>query len=115
MKRILFTALSLLVFLVSKAGDGEYAVDKIPAELLKHAHAVKRFEEIRFEVINVEKARYYRRVAYTILDEKGDDFADFVENYDKLESIESIEGRLFDAGGKKLKSLKKGDVQDKSG
>lgn len=90
-----------------KAGDGDYAVSKIPASLLKDANAVKRFEEIRFEVIHKGKARYFKKFAYTILNEKGDEFAACYENYDKLQSVESIEGRLFDENGKRIKALKK--------
>ena len=48
---------SLLVM----AGEGQYAVSKIPAALLKNAHAVKRFEKTEYEVISFTKARYYEK------------------------------------------------------
>ena len=37
------------------------------------------------------------------------------EEYDKFNSIESIDGALYDAQGKKLKSVKKSDISDESG
>lgn len=114
MKRLLIFIIVIAVAIQSRAGDIEYAVNKIPVALLKNAHAVKRYEDKRFEVISVDKARYYQKVAYTILNEKGDKFAHCLENYDKLQSVESIEGRIYDENGKKIKSLKQSDIQDRS-
>ncbi|HET9057945.1 MAG TPA: DUF3857 domain-containing protein [Chitinophagaceae bacterium] len=113
MKICLFLLATLsITFLM--AADGEYAVSKIDTALLRNANAVKRFEEIRFEVKELNKAKYYRTYIITILNEKGDKFAVFSEYYDKLQSIESIEGFLYDAAGNKIKSVKKSDIQDRS-
>ncbi len=102
---------AIVIFLLSSlssfAGDGEYAVSKIPAELLKNASVVKRMETERFEITNDNKAKYYRKVAYTILNENGDQWGYFSEGYDKLISIESFDGWLYDANGKKLESEKR--------
>ena len=110
---------AIVIFLLSSlssfAGDGEYAVSKIPAELLKNASVVKRMETERFEITNDNKAKYYRKVAYTILNENGDQWGYFSEGYDKLISIESFDGWLYDANGKKLKNLKKDDIKDVTG
>jgi uncharacterized protein YdcH (DUF465 family) len=108
------TLLMLLSAAPLLAADGEYAVSKIDTALLKNANAVKRFEEIRFEVRELDKAKIYRTYVITVLNEKGDHFASFAEHYDKLQSVESIEGSLYDADGKKIKSLKKSDIQDRS-
>lgn len=117
MKKLLLFIMAPFVFLASsKAGEGEgYAVNKIPAALLKNADAVKRMEDIRFEVVSKEKAIYYHKVAYTVLNENGDRYAQCLEYYDKLQSVDYIEGTLFNADGKKIKSLKKSDIQDRSG
>lgn len=93
----------------------EYAVGNIPSALLKDAHVVKRKESIRYEITESNKAKYYQKVAYTILDESGDRWASFFEYYNKLRSIETFEGSLFDASGKKIRSLKKSDIRDVSG
>ncbi len=97
------------------AGEGEYAVSRIPAALLKGANVIKRSEELRFEITEKNKARYYTKVAYTILNEQGERWAIYSEGYDKLMSIESFEGSLFDANGVKIKSLKKADIKDVTG
>lgn len=101
---------------VSAPGDEqEYAVANIPKDLLKNANAVKRKEEVLFEITEGNRAKLRRKVAFTILNEQGDKWSFFGEGYDKLQSIESFEGTLFDADGKKIKSLKKSDIKDVSG
>ena len=109
----------LLCFFYSVAsasgGDPDYSIANIPKELLKNANAVKRTEEILFEITEGNRAKFRRKVAYTILNEQGDKWAYFGEGYDKLQSIESFDGTLFDANGKKIKNLKKADIKDVSG
>lgn len=107
--------ISFFGFFNCYAQDGNYAVNKIPAQLLVNSNVVKRFEELRFEVIDIGKARLYHKYVITILNEKGNGHANLHMEYDKLHSIESIEGRLYDESGKKIKTLKKGDIQDLSG
>lgn len=106
------------LFLLSQslwAGNGDYAVSKIPPALLKNAHAVKRMESLRFEVINTGEAILRKKYAITILDENGDRFAAFVEYYDKLHELKNIEGVLYDAEGRELKRLKNKQILDLSG
>jgi hypothetical protein len=108
----------LLLFLCctgATATEGEYAFNRISAAMLKDAHAVKRFEHMTFEINSEKRATYRHKIAFTILDEQGDKWAYFGEGYDKLRSIESFEGSLYDAAGKKIKSLKKSDIKDVSG
>lgn len=114
MKSFLSTFILLLSALLLKASDGDYAVGKIDTALLKKANAVKRYEDIQFEVIALDRARYYHKYAITILNEKGDHFANMVEHYDKLQSVVSIEGKLYDAFGQKIKTLKSSDLKDVS-
>jgi hypothetical protein len=107
--------LSLTATLTYAGDKTDYAVSNIPPELLKNANAVVRSDETRFELTDVDRARMTRRYAITILNERADDEAQFAGDYDKLHSIESVEGTLYDAAGKKVKSLKKADLGDYSG
>ena len=101
--------------LFSFAGDGPYAVKNIPEKLLKNAHVVKRYEELRFELYNLEKAVMYHKVVYTILDENGDDFAQTGSSYDKkFTDVPEISGRLYNANGEKIKSVKSSEILDRS-
>ncbi len=112
---LLFLVLSNACCLFAKAGDGDYAVSKIPPSLLINANAVKRSCDQRFEVLSLKKAIYSYKVAYTILNENGDRFADCGEYYDKFHTIGFINGTLYNAMGKKIKSVKKADIEDRSG
>lgn len=114
MKKIISVLLFICSGITLFAADGDYAVSKIPVQLFVNANAVKRVEEIRFELLDVDHARYYHKVAYTILNEKGDRFAGCLETYDKLHSVENMDGSLFDAGGKKIKSVKRSEITDRS-
>src|SRR5882724_2110631 len=101
--------------MAARAGDGNYAVSSIPEALMKNANVVKRFEEVRFTIKSINKANYYRHYVYTVLNEKGDGFASCVEGYDKLISFDYMDGTLYDAAGKKIRSLKKSEIRDYSG
>ena len=97
----------LLSFSVFSAEEN-YAVSKIPPSLLAGASAVKRNELIRFEIKNPGSAIYYYKTAVTILNENGDEYAGWQEDYDdKFTTIRSVNATLFDGNGKKIRSLKK--------
>ncbi len=113
-KKGLTILMALCVCLSLLAGDGEYAVAKIPAALLKNANVVKRFGETRYEVGSYTKMKVYEKIVITILNENGDGFAGLYKYYDKFRSIKSIEGKIYDAAGKEIKSLKTKDVEDRS-
>lgn len=107
--------LQLLSFAVF-AADNDYAVSKIDPSLLAGASAVKRYELVRFEIKNPGSAVYYYKTVTTILNENGDEHAGWQEGYDdKFTSIRSVDATLYDANGKKIRSLKKADIRDVSG
>ncbi len=115
MKKIfLFINLSIFSFLVN-ANDGDFAVSKIDPALLKNAHAVVRVDEMKFEIKSLTHTNTTNHYAITILNEKGERWADFYEYYNKYREINSIEGILYDAEGKELKKIKKKDTKDESG
>ncbi len=114
-KRLYFFVLTFLYYGPLLASDGDYAVSKIPAALVKNAHAVKRMEIISFEIVNTGEAILRKKYAITIMDENGDKQAGFAEYYDKLQEIRNIEGTLYDATGKELKRLKNRQIIDATG
>lgn len=113
MKKLLAGTAFLLSGLCVSA-QNKYPVSAIPAALLKGANVVKRMEEIRFEIVNLHEAAYIRKYALTILNEHGQDYADLVVGYDKMQKVENIEGALYDAGGNQLKKVKGKDINDYS-
>jgi hypothetical protein len=107
-----YTYLFILACVCTVANAQDYAVSRIPAELLKNANMVKRVESVRFEVFNTHKAVTRTKLAVTILNEKADYYSGMREYYDKLQEISSIEGSLYDETGKLVKKLKPKDIQD---
>src|SRR5690349_6972207 len=105
----------LICFTRSGAADGEYAVSKIPQTLLKNADAVLRFEEMRFEIVQLREAIQTYRYVITILNENADHWAAFSEYYDKLRDITSVQGNLYDASGNLVRKLKSKELEDVSG
>ncbi|HRG24826.1 MAG TPA: DUF3857 and transglutaminase domain-containing protein [Chitinophagaceae bacterium] len=97
------------------AGDGEYAVFRIPKELLKNANAVIRLQEQYTELLKEDKLFTREHYVITILNEEGDRFSGMFEYYDKFRDIKSVDGTLYDAMGMKIKSLKNKDIEDGSG
>ena len=117
MKKLTWSFIFLMMggFVFAANGDDDYAVAKISPLLRINADAVLRLEQISFEVISTKEAVERNHYVITILNENGDDWADFSEYYDKLRQINSIEGFLYDANGKLLKKVKTKDLQDISG
>jgi transglutaminase-like putative cysteine protease len=115
MKRSTILVIALLNTLLVAAGDGDYAVFKISPVLMKGANAVIRKQESRLEINSAKNAVYKDHYVITILNENGDEWADFGEYYDKLRQINSVEGYLYDMMGKQLKKMKYKDLEDLSG
>lgn len=94
---------------------GQYAINTIPDSLLKNSNVVERIYHINIEIKNPGKARVTTKYAYTVLNEDGARYATYSGYYDKIQSVGSIKGTLFDATGKELKQVRKKDIMDLSG
>ncbi len=92
----------------------EYAVNLIPDSLKENANAVLRKEELFVDIRDIDKAVVHHKYAITILNETGDMYAIYQEQYDKLISLSDINGTLYDANGTKIKSVKRRDIKDYS-
>lgn len=114
MKRILLLSVFFISYIYNYAGDIKYPVSAIPANLMKGANVVKRMEEQTFEVVSPRETILHIKYALTILNEAGDDYASFVNVYDKLHEVKYIEGALYDALGIQIKKAKNKDITDES-
>src|SRR5215213_6424277 len=112
--RKFFSACCLLVCFLANASDIKYPVSSIPENLKKDANAVKRMEEIVYEIVNLKEAVFRRKVVYTILNENGERYATMVVGYDKLRKVTAFDGVLYDANGNVLRKAKTKDIQDYS-
>lgn len=108
----LFIAIFMLAASVVHAQG--YDVSLIPDSLKENANAVKRFEVLEVIIKSPSKAVVKHKWAVTILNEQGFKYSWYHNSYDKLQSLEDISGKLFDASGKHLKSIKKKEISDLS-
>ena len=108
------TALILYLFFSITLSAQDYSILFLPDSLTKKADAVKRYEELHIIIKSIGKAVIKHKYAVTILNEQGDEYAGYGNYYDKLQGLSDISGTLFDAFGKKLKTVKKRDIADVS-
>jgi len=112
MKHIILLTILFVLVITIRAQD--YSIAGIPVALVKGANVIKRNELLEITIVSPGKALKKHSYAYTILNDKADDFAEFTTYYNRFVSIEEIEGRLIDAFGKELKKVKKKDISDMS-
>jgi hypothetical protein len=110
MIRFIYFLLILFFAIISDAQD--LSIRSLPLNLIKDANLVKRNELLEITIKSPAKAIVKHTYAYTIINDKADDFAEFSAYYSKFVSIADIEGRLIDASGKELKKVKKKDISD---
>lgn len=102
--------------LTSTAGfaQADLNITEIPAALLVNANAVVRNAVTNIEIRNEGKAIITNQYVVTVFNPGGNKYASMDLQYDKLISIRSFSGNLYDASGKRIRSLKKGDITDQS-
>jgi Domain of Unknown Function with PDB structure (DUF3857)/Transglutaminase-like superfamily len=109
-----FTVLFLSVFISGIAKAQEYNTLFMPDSLRKGADVVKRDEEYILTIKSVSKYSLYERHVYTILNPAAGQYADYVTDYDKFCSINSVSGKMFNSMGKEIKHTKKNEWKDNS-
>ncbi len=107
MKNALYSLIFFLFLGLCPQAYGQLQASLIPEALKKNAHAVVRYDNAAFKIENEGKATFTDKYAVTCLDEKGRHFVFFGIGYNKLKKIKNISGALYDATGKKVRSLKK--------
>lgn len=114
MKSLFIVPLLLVLFSPSRATDGDYAISKISKKMLENANAVKRMEQQTFIINNERNTVMRHHYAITILNEAGEAHAAAEVYYDKLTSISSLSGALYNAAGVQIKKIKTKDFNDYS-
>ena len=111
MKVILLLAALLTTFAPLYAQEN-LAVSQIPEELLEGADAVIRYDDTTFEVETIGKGKKVTSYAITIFNRKAAYHANVAIYYDKLQPVSDINATVYDANGKVIEKLKKGDISD---
>lgn len=91
-----------------------YAVDQIPADLLKDAYAVVRKNDEKIELLKVDELKYTEDAVVTVLSKAGDNYVSTQVHYNPNIKIDVLEATLYDANGKELKKFKSKDFSDQS-
>ncbi len=82
-----------------------------PDSLRENADAIILYDNITFTVKNPGKAVEKVSAAIMILNEKGDEHGRLLMYYNKFDKISDIDATLYDGTGKKLKTLKRDDIE----
>lgn len=90
----------------------EYATLLIPDSLKQNANAVVRLHQIDIVIASQRKMTINEKRIVTVLNEKGQNAIDAIENYNKRTNINSIEATIYNAFGKEIKRIKQKDFRD---
>ncbi|MEJ7587747.1 MAG: DUF3857 domain-containing protein [Ferruginibacter sp.] len=110
MKKIIVTAIPVLMLFLGFSQEKLYDVSKIPEELKKNAYSVIREEQLTFDIKSIDKATYKVHKAVTILNENGRSELIFHEFTDQFRSLESASIQLFDSKGNSVQKYKRSDL-----
>lgn len=95
-----------------KSFSQDYSSDLISPDLMKNASAVIRLEKTDFSIESLKKTVEKRKYAVTILNKKGDEYATFIEPYDRFSDITIVSAKIFDNKGKIIRLINKADFKD---
>ena len=91
-----------------------YSVANISLSLTANANAVVRQHSVVLDIKSTLKSVETVLLAVTILNENGADFANFEAYYRGTISLYNFKATIYDAEGKKVRSIKKSDLKDYS-
>lgn len=112
MKKILLALLpAILLFQAGKAQVTSYAASDIPETLKKNASVIKRYENIFFEVTDIDRAYLKSHVVYTILNANGARALQWSRYSYKYNVLVDAEIKVYDAAGKQVNKYKKKDLR----
>lgn len=105
---IVTIVLSINLFPIS--AQKELSVAFIPDSLKKSAYSVLRFDDESVEITSLKLGIRKDSYAVTVLNEKGEDNADFWFYGDSFRVLKSFSGKLYDGQGRLLKKFGKSDL-----
>lgn len=94
--------------------EPKYPVSQISEDLKKGMYAVVRESHERFEILSVRQSRHYIHKVITIFNGEAKRYAQEYVEYDKMEKINFINARVYDASGSLIRKLKNSEISDHS-
>ncbi len=109
----------LLISLISLHGQPEpfsnYSASLLADSLMDDANAVIRDEIIEYTYQSPVSNVLRCKKVVTVLNKNGDDYAAFLQSYDKFSKINYFRGEILDGNGKLVRKIKPSEVSDYSG
>src|SRR6187399_1196113 len=112
MRFLLALLATLLAYSSFSREEPRYPVSMIPEDLKKGMYAVIREKEVKVEINAINSSSTYYRLVITILNSNAREYASEVVWYDKLRTIRSFKGTVYDAEGNVIKKLKQSEIHD---
>jgi hypothetical protein len=110
-RRLLFSFPFCLALLT--ASSQKFPASTIQDSLKENANMVVRLEEEFYEIKSTGQAIKHERHVFTILNEKGEEYATYTAHYNnKSVILNSVNAYMYDANGKELRHFKKKDMED---
>jgi hypothetical protein len=110
MKKYLLSAFFCCLLPAGKTSAQNYPESEIPAGLKQNANAVVRESSEEFIQQDLYNATYKVTYILTVLNGRGDDYADFHIYEDNFHELKDFSGELFNALGKSIKKIKRKDL-----
>ncbi len=108
--KILVGGIFWLGSLLPLSAQMDLSVATIPDSLKKNAYSVLRFEDESVEIASIKSGIQKDSYAVTVLDEKGENDANFKFYGDAFRILNSFSAKLYDAQGKLLKKYGMSDL-----
>jgi hypothetical protein len=99
---------------VSASAADKYAVADIPPSLVNNRSSVTRNESTHFRVIDRRHAEMAVTIATTVFRSEKRSETDLVLFYNRFEKVDDLDGSIYNAQGKKIRSLNDDCIRDYS-
>ena len=107
--KVLMLLFACVVYIHAEA-QNPYSLLLVPDSVKKNASVIKRFENIVFEVTDIDRASLDVHQVYTVLSEAGRQALMFMQYSTKFMTLEDVEIKVLDAYGDQLNKYRKKDL-----
>ena len=111
MKKCLLIIMAVCFTWSLKAQVTSYDLSSVPEPVKKDADVIKRFEDIVFEVTDIDRASYKVHKMLTVKNEKGKSALSFATGTSRIISLDDVTITVYDAFGKQINKYKKKDMR----
>lgn len=108
------TVVFLFTSVLLSAQKSDFTIIAISDSLKENANAIVRLNQTDIAIASQRSMNIKTKRVVTVLNEHGLEAVEAYENYDKSSPVKNILATIFDAYGKEIKKVKKGDFRDVS-